>query len=144
VRFEPGTPTVIPGRAEIVVDLRNEASEELSGMLVELREAAQRCAHDNGCAVTAELIWRIEPTEFDPELVALARQSCEAVAGSDRVLVSGALHDAAEAARRIPVAMLFVRSIGGISHSPVENSSDDDLVLAIRAYAELAARAIAR
>ena len=111
-------------------------------MLLELREAAHRCAQDNGCEVSAELIWRIDPTEFDPELVALARQSCEAVAGTDRVLVSGALHDAAEAARRIPVAMLFVRSIGGVSHSPAEDSSDADLELGIRAYAELAARAM--
>jgi allantoate deiminase len=142
VRFEPGTPTVIPGRAEIVVDLRNAAAAELAGMLVELREAARRCAQDNGCEVSAELIWRIDPTEFDPELVALARQSCEAVARTDRVLVSGALHDAAEAGRRIPVAMLFVRSIGGVSHSPAEDSSDADLELGIRAYAELAARAM--
>ncbi len=144
VRFDPGTPTVIPGRAEIVIDMRNAAAEELAGMLIELREAAQRCAQDNGCEVAAELVWRIDPTEFDPELVELARQSCEEVAGTDRVLVSGALHDAAEAARRLPVAMLFVRSIGGISHSPAEDSSDADLELGIRAYAELAARAMAR
>jgi hydantoinase/carbamoylase family amidase len=143
VRFDPGTPTVIPGRAEIVVDLRNATAADLAGMLVELREAAQRCAQDNGCEVSDEAIWRIDPTEFDPALVALARQSCEAVAGTDRVLVSGALHDAAEAARRIPVAMLFVRSIGGVSHSPAEDSSEADLELAIRAYAELASRAMA-
>ena len=144
VRFDPGTPTVIPGRAEIVVDLRNAAAEELAGMLVELREAAPRCAEDNGCEVTDELIWRIDPTEFDPELVELARESCEAIAATDRVLVSGALHDAAEASRRVPVAMMFVRSIGGISHSPAEDSSEADLELAIRAYADLAERAIRR
>jgi N-carbamoyl-L-amino-acid hydrolase len=144
VRFEPGTPTVIPGRAEIVVDMRNAAAEELAAMLVELREAAQRCAADNGCEASAELIWRIGPTEFDPQLVALARQSCEAVAGTDRVLTSGALHDAAEAARRIAVAMLFVRSRGGVSHSSAEDSSDADLELAIRAYADLAGRTMRR
>jgi hydantoinase/carbamoylase family amidase len=142
VRFEPGTPTVIPGRAEIVVDLRNPTAVELAAMLVELREAARRCAEDAGCEVSDELIWRIDPTEFDPDLVELARQSSEAIAGSDRVLVSGALHDAAEAARRIPVAMMFVRSIGGLSHTPAENSSDADLELAIRAYADLAERAM--
>ena len=142
VRFEPGTPTVIPGRAEIVVDLRNAAAEELAGMLAELREAARRCAEDNGCEISDELIWRIDPTEFDPGLVELARESCEGIAASGRVLVSGALHDAAEAARRVPVAMMFVRSIGGVSHSPAEDSSDADLELGVRAYAELAARAM--
>jgi hypothetical protein len=38
--------------------------------------------------------------------------------------------------------MLFVRSIGGVSHSPAEDSSDADLELAIRAYADLAGRAL--
>jgi acetylornithine deacetylase/succinyl-diaminopimelate desuccinylase-like protein len=57
-------------------------------------------------------------------------------------LVSGALHDAAEVARKLPAAMLFVRSAGGVSHSPEEDSSEEDLELAIRAYAELAERAM--
>ncbi len=142
VSFEPGTPTVIPGHAEIVVDLRNPDATELAGMLVELQRAGQRCAADNGCESAAELLWRIEPTGFDPELVELGRETCKAIVGSDRVLVSGALHDAAEAARRVPVAMLFVRSRGGVSHSPAEDSSEADLELAIRAYAELAERAM--
>ncbi len=92
--------------------------------------------------MTAERIWQIEPIEFDPGLVSMARESCAEVAGTDRVMVSGALHDAATVARRLPVAMLFVRSIAGISHTPVEDSSEADLELGIRAYAELAARAM--
>jgi N-carbamoyl-L-amino-acid hydrolase len=143
ISFEPGTPTVIPGRAELVVDMRNAAAVELAGMLAELREAARRCAEDNGCELGAERIWAIDPIEFDPGLVELARESCQETAGSDRVLVSGALHDAAEVATRLPAAMLFVRSIGGVSHSPAEDSSEEDLELGIRAYAALAARAMA-
>jgi len=72
----------------------------------------------------------------------MARESCAHVAGSERVMVSGALHDAAAVAGRIPAAMLFVRSIGGVSHSPQEDSSEADLELGIRAYAELAKRAM--
>jgi hydantoinase/carbamoylase family amidase len=143
VRFEPGTPTVIPGLAEMVVDLRAEDAPTLAGMLEELKTAASNVARENDCEVTADLVWRIDPIDFDPGLIAEAREACQEVAGRDRVLVSGALHDAAEIARRLPAAMMFVRSIGGVSHSPQEDSSEADLELGIRAYAELAARAMA-
>jgi acetylornithine deacetylase/succinyl-diaminopimelate desuccinylase-like protein len=142
LRLEPGTPTVIPGRAEMVVDLRNADAAALGEMLAQLKGAAEGVAREQGCESSAAPVWQIEPIEFDPGLVGIARAACQEVAGSDRVLDSGALHDAAEIARRLPAAMLFVRSIGGVSHSPQENSSDEDLELGIRAYAELAERAM--
>jgi N-carbamoyl-L-amino-acid hydrolase len=140
--FEPGTPTVIPGSAELVADLRAADAPSLAGMLTEAQGAAERIAEDTGCRQTAEPVWAIDPIEFDPKLVEVAREAGAEVAGTDRVLVSGALHDAAEVARRLPVAMLFVRSIGGVSHSPLEDSSEEDLELGIRAYANLAERAM--
>jgi len=113
-------------------------------MLAEVKRASEGVARDNGCETSSELVWRIDPIEFDPGLVAMARDACNEIAGSDRVLVSGALHDAAEIARKLPAAMLFCASIGGISHSPEEDSSEQNLELAIRAYADLAARAMRR
>jgi hydantoinase/carbamoylase family amidase len=142
ITLEPGTATVIPGGAEVVTDLRAGDTASLAGMLAEVRSAAERVAAEFGCEQEAEQIWSIDPIEFDPALVGMAREACEAVAGSNRVLQSGALHDAAEIARKLPVAMLFVRSIGGVSHSPAEDSSEADLELGIRAYADLAERAM--
>ena len=52
---------------------------------------------------------------------------------------SGALHDAAELARRIPVAMIFVASRGGISHAVEEDSDAEDLTAGIDAYGALVA-----
>ncbi|MEK6251696.1 MAG: Zn-dependent hydrolase [Actinomycetota bacterium] len=144
LRMLPGAPTVVPGEAELLVDLRNADPDLLGQMLEEAQAAAQRGAQARDCTCTAELVWHIEPVEFDAGLVDKARQACNEAAGSDRVLVSGALHDAAEVARRLPAAMLFVRSAGGISHSPEEDSSEEDLELAIRAYADLAERALRR
>jgi allantoate deiminase len=142
IHFDPGAPTVIPGRAELIADLRNAEAPELAGMLEELKAAAVQAADENRCSLTSERIWHIDPIDFDSALVEMAREACKEVAGTDRVLVSGALHDAAEVARRLPAAMLFVRSIGGVSHSPEEDSSEEDLELGIRAYADLAARAM--
>ena len=142
LQLRPGAPTVVPGEANLVVDLRNRETGALSEMLEEVEAAAQGAAENRGCYCVVDRLWRIDPVDFDPGLVGLAREVCKEVAGSDRVLVSGALHDAAEIARKLPAAMLFVRSIGGVSHSPEEDSSEDDLELAIRAYADLAERAV--
>ena len=142
LQLRPGAPTVVPGEANLVVDLRNRETGELGEMLEEVEAAAQGAAENRGCYCVVDRLWRIDPVDFDPGLVGLAREVCKEVAGSDRVLVSGALHDAAEIARKLPAAMLFVRSIGGVSHSPEEDSSEDDLELAIRAYADLAERAV--
>ena len=113
-------------------------------MLAEVQAAAERITETTAARSRPSQVWAIDPIEFDPVLVALAREACEEVVGSDRVMPSGALHDAAEVARRLPAAMLFVRSIGGISHSPAEDSTEEDLELGIRAYAELAEGAMRR
>jgi N-carbamoyl-L-amino-acid hydrolase len=62
--------------------------------------------------------------------------------GSERVLTSGALHDAAEAARVIPTAMLFCPSIAGLSHAKEEDTNEADLIAAIEAFGLLANRVL--
>jgi hydantoinase/carbamoylase family amidase len=142
LRMLPGAPTVIPGRAELLIDLRNADAEKLGEALAEVKRAAEESAAQRGCRLASQLVWRIDPIAFDTSLVEMARESCEQVAGSERVLISGALHDAAEMARKLPAAMLFVRSIGGVSHSAEEDSSEQDLELGIRALADLVERAM--
>ncbi|HEY6653528.1 MAG TPA: Zn-dependent hydrolase, partial [Solirubrobacterales bacterium] len=98
IGFEPGIPTAVPGRASMVVDLRNRGVDALGRMLEATREAVAACAAARGCQVSEEPVWSIEPIEFDPELVALAREACEGVTGTAYELSSGALHDAASMA----------------------------------------------
>ncbi|MGH2923919.1 MAG: M20/M25/M40 family metallo-hydrolase, partial [Solirubrobacterales bacterium] len=72
-------------------------------------------------------------------LVERARRACERATGTGEVIASGALHDAAEVARRLPAAMLFAPSERGISHAREEDTSESDLATAIEAYSLLAA-----
>ncbi len=138
IDFEPGIPTAVPGRASMVVDLRNRDAGALARMLGETREAVATCAGERGCEVSEAPIWRIEPIGFDPALVGLAREACERTTGRAYELASGALHDAASMAPHIPTAMIFSPSIGGVSHSPDEDTNEADLALAIEAFGELA------
>ena len=111
-------------------------------MLGTVLDAARTLAAARHCELRAERVWGIEPVEFDETLVLLARAACAEVAGSDFVLRSGALHDAAEVARVLPAAMIFAPSIGGISHAAQENTSEDDLIAAINAFDRLCANAL--
>jgi hydantoinase/carbamoylase family amidase len=137
MRFEPGIPTAVPGRASIVVDLRHRSADALARMLERAREAAAACASERGCEVFEEPVWRIEPIAFDPGLVALAGEACERVTGTAYELPSGALHDAASMAPHLPTAMVFSPSIAGISHAPEEDTSEPDLRAAIEAFGAL-------
>jgi hydantoinase/carbamoylase family amidase len=143
LELDPGIPTAVAGVAELGVDLRNPDSAALARMLEAARAAVADTAAGRGCEHSSELVWRIEPVAFDPELVELARAACGEAAGSDRVLASGALHDAAEIARVRPAAMVFTPSIAGISHAKEEDTSENDLAAAIEAYGLLANRAAA-
>ncbi len=140
--LRPGIPTAVAGGAELVVDLRHPEAGELAAMLAEVREAGDEMAAQRGCVVAWEPTWSIEPTAFDPGLIAAAREACREATGSDRELTSGALHDAAEVARVVPAAMIFCPSKEGISHSPEEDTSERDLAAAIEAFGLLANRVL--
>ena len=100
------------------------------------RRRGASTASGRGCELAESEIWRIEPIAFDERLVAAAREE----SGTGRVLASGALHDAAEMARHLPVAMIFAPSLGGISHAPEEDTREEDLERAIEAFGRLALR----
>ena len=134
LRLEPGVPTAVPGQAELVVDLRHPEAGPLAEMLEEALAAARRAAEERGCSLAESEVFRIEPIPFDERLVSAARE----VAGSERVLASGALHDAAEMARHVPVAMIFASSTQGLSHTKEEDTPEEDLAAAISAFGRLA------
>ena len=136
VDFAPGIPTAVPGRAELLVDLRHARADSLAGMLADVRAAAQDAAAERGCTVDDSEVWRIEPIAFDERLVAAALEA----AGTGRTLPSGALHDASEMARHVPVAMMFAPSTGGISHAKEEDTPEPDLERAIDTFGRLALR----
>ena len=80
---------------------------------------------------------------FDAELVEIAAGVLQELTGDAPRLPSGPLHDAAEMARVVPAVMLFVRSIGGVSHTKDEDTAVPDLELSVRALHDLALRTLA-
>ena len=110
-------------------------------MLRDCREASERFAAEEGCTVHWSKIWSIEPIAFDARLIAMCEQVVREVSGTSELLPSGPLHDAAEVSRAgVPTAMLFVQSLGGLSHNAAEDTRRDHLLLAVEALGRVAER----
>jgi N-carbamoyl-L-amino-acid hydrolase len=139
VKTFPGIVTAVVGRCETTLDMRDLDAAVLASMLAEAQDASRRFAAEEGCTVEWSKIWSIEPIPFDAKLIEFCDQAVVEIAGKSHRLPSGPLHDAAEVARAgIPVVMMFVQSLNGLSHNPAENTRTEHLELAVRAFDRLA------
>jgi N-carbamoyl-L-amino-acid hydrolase len=133
---EPGIPTAVAGRTEMLLDQRHLDPAELAAMLAKARAACRQAAAEHGCEVELQPTWSIPPIPFDDRLIALAREAV----GNDVAIPSGPLHDASELARVVPTVMLFAKSSPPVSHTKEEDSPEADLRLAIEVYGRTVTR----
>jgi N-carbamoyl-L-amino-acid hydrolase len=143
VKVFPGIVTAFNGTCEVSLDQRALDADVLADMLATAKAESERIAEEEGCEVAWERVWEIEPIPFHPELIDLADESILEVAGKSHRLPSGPLHDAAEMARVMPTVMLFVKSLGGVSHTKEEDTPIADLELSVRALEQLTRRTLA-
>ena len=137
----PGIVTSVVETAECLLDQRHLDATQLAEMLSNAEAASRRFAAEEELEVEWERIWNIEPILFDERLIELADESIREVTGSSHRLPSGPLHDAAEVARAgVPTVMLFVQSLRGLSHTKLEDTKGEHLVLAVQALDRLASR----
>jgi hydantoinase/carbamoylase family amidase len=145
VKTFPGIVTAVVGRCETALDQRDLDPAVLAQMYREAREASERFAREEKCTVEWSRIWSIEPIAFHPRLLELSDAAICEVSGSAKAhrMPSGPLHDAAEVSRAgIPTVMMFVQSLGGISHNKVEDTKEDHLELCVSAFDRLATNAM--
>ncbi len=136
---KPGIVTSVVEECRITLDQRHLDPAALARMLEEAREAADRFAREGNVTVTWERLLRIEPRPFHEELIGLCEAAIRGAGEEPRRLSSGPLHDAAEAARAgIPTVMMFVQSLHGISHNKIEDTKEEHLLAAVRAFDILA------
>ncbi|AXA43381.1 Zn-dependent hydrolase [Rhizobium leguminosarum] len=128
MRFEPDVINVIPSRATFTVDLRDPDEDRLKEEEAALATFLDRVSAEEQVGVSMERLARFEPVKFDQRIVRLVEKAARDRGLACRRMTSGAGHDAQMIARIAPSAMIFVPSIGGISHNPKEYTADDDLV----------------
>ncbi len=140
---KPGIVTSVVETAEQLLDQRHLDAVALALMLEMAKGAAARFAEEENIEVEWERIWSIEPILFDETLIGFCEEAITEVAGQSHRLPSGPLHDAAEVSRAgIPTVMLFVQSLRGLSHTKLEDTRDEHLELAVRAFDRLASRTV--
>ena len=128
INFEPGSPNVVPGRARLVVEMRSLSTDSLDRAREAIVAAAHAAAGDFGCQASIDAGLVIDPVRMDSGIVETLARVCDRSGIPWRRMSSGAGHDAGAMATRVPAGMLFVPSDKGISHSPLEHTSDRLLV----------------
>lgn len=137
VSLHPNASSIVPGKAVFSMQWRDGDADRLGRMEAIIRALAQEIADARGMVVSFGPLLGLEPVEMDEKLRKALENSAEYIAPAQwRVMPSGALHDATNVSRLMPVAMLFVPSIGGISHAFEEDTDEGDLVVGLRVLAD--------
>ena len=141
VTLHPNASSIVPGRVSFSVQWRDADDDRLTRIEAIVRETIDNIAQQTGTAVELYGLRNLRPTAMDKILRAALEQGAEAISpGKWRKMPSGALHDATNVARVLPVAMLFVPSIGGISHDFAEDTDETDLVAGLQVLAHAASQ----
>ncbi len=137
VDASPGAVNVVAGTCRVSLDVRH-ANDDLRAALVEmLRSRAQTIASRRGVRVEWTTRMDQPAVAMDASLTAELVQAVERCGHVAAPMTSGAGHDAMIVAARMPAAMLFVRSPGGVSHHPDERVIESDVAAAIAVGREL-------
>ena len=145
VRIEPNATSIVPGYAELDLQFRDPEEAPLDAFEAVVARLVDAMNARGGVAVEAiRARAPIRPSRMDPRLQSHIEAAAERHApGLWQRMPSGAFHDAGIVSERLPAAMLFIPSIGGISHDFAEDSRDDDIVLGCQVVADAAASILA-
>lgn len=144
ISVSPSIPTVVPWMCELTLDQRHLDSRVLAQLVDKAHRLAEDIAKDEGVTVEWGFLWGISPISFDQELVGISNEVLTEMLRRSHTMLSGALHDAAEIAQaNVPSVMLFVQSLGGLSHTKEEDTNPEHLKLAVLALDNIIARVMA-
>ena len=127
VKLFPDLINVIPSKAVVTVDIRNTDEAKLKEAEQRVDAFVAEAAKAEGCTVESRRLARFEPVIFDAGMAAMIERTAKDLGFSVRRMTSGAGHDAQMMQRVAPTAMIFVPSVGGISHNVREFTKSEDL-----------------
>jgi N-carbamoyl-L-amino-acid hydrolase len=137
MQLHPNASSIVPGRAVFTIQWRDGDADRLDRMERVIDEVLTDVAAETGMQVEADRLRHdLTPMPMDEGMQAALRAAAEVHApGRWRSMPSGALHDASNVSHLMPVGMLFVPSVGGISHDFAEDTDEADLVTGLKVLA---------
>jgi beta-ureidopropionase / N-carbamoyl-L-amino-acid hydrolase len=141
ITLDPGAPSIIPGAAEMLFQIRDDDPAVIAQLEAKLNSMATEVTAQGRCSVAVERIRTGTPAMMDITFQqAIEATSAELANGKSMRMPSGAGHDAQVLATIMPAGMLFVPSIGGVSHHWTENTADADIVTGAEVFVETCRR----
>jgi len=122
----PNSPNVIPGRVVLSVELRDLSPQTLVAMMDDIRARAREIERTTQTTIAFKTMAQVTPAVATPEVQAAIERASASLDLRTARLPSGAGHDAQSMAQLGPMGMIFVPSVGGVSHSPKELTHWDD------------------
>src|SRR5262249_38549344 len=122
----PNSPNVIPGLVRLSVELRDLSAATLQAMMDDIRARAREIEQTTQTTIAFKELATAEPAHATPEVQSAIERAAASLGLRSSRLPSGAGHDAQMMARLGPMGMIFVPSVGGVSHSPKELTHWDD------------------
>ena len=128
IRAEPGAPNVIPGKVVLSLEIRDLDAAKMTTVYDAIHAEADKIAQARQTPFTfTQLKVSSEPAPTDPRLQRIISKAASSLNLSTKLMPSGAGHDAQEISHIAPTGMIFVPSVGGISHAPQEFTSQQDM-----------------
>jgi beta-ureidopropionase / N-carbamoyl-L-amino-acid hydrolase len=141
ITLDPGAPSIIPGRAEMLFQIRDDDPAVIERLEAGLRDMADEASRSGPCGVAVERVRTGAPARMDARFQDAIEAAAKACADGKSVrMPSAAGHDAQVLATIMPSAMLFVPSVGGVSHHWTENTDDADIVTGAEVFVETCRR----
>ena len=145
ITLDPGAHSIIPGRAEMLFQMRDDDRAVIARLEDHLRKMAAEVSAQGRCSVEVKRIRTGVPVMTDAGFQdAIEAASVQFAGGKSVRMPSGAGHDAQILATIMPAGMLFVPSIGCISHHWNENTADADIVTGAEVFVEACRRLLAK
>ncbi len=128
IRAEPGAPNVIPGKVVMSLEIRDLDAAKITAVYDAVRAEAQKIAQARQTPISfVQLQTSSEPAPTDERVRRIIDKAAKSLNLSTKLMPSGAGHDAQEISHIAPTGMIFVPSVGGISHAPKEFTSQQDM-----------------
>jgi len=127
IEARPGAPNVIPGLVQLSLELRDLDAAKIRALYERVDAAGQAIGRADGTTFSFRRTSENVPALSTPAVRDAIRGAAHELGLTTRDMPSGAGHDAQDMARIGPMGMIFIPSVGGISHSPKELSRPDDI-----------------
>jgi allantoate deiminase len=131
IEAKPGATNVIAGETRVTLDVRHKSDDIRDNAADTLVRLAREIAERRGLTLRQSLLLNQRAVTMDPFLVNQIEEAIRSTGCRSHRMISGAGHDAMILAEKVPTAMVFLRSPGGISHDPAESVEVEDVAKAL-------------